>query len=107
MRNCVPADWETTTLGEPTSRFCRGFSRHNPARFRDFYLVFPHENIRATLSLKSVDDPLQPTRTEKSATRSRIFSEEGASIIARMNEVRSLFGTENALMDELNEVSAS
>ena len=36
-----------------TSRFGRGFSRHNLARFRDFYAAFPPKKIRATLSLKS------------------------------------------------------
>jgi predicted nuclease of restriction endonuclease-like (RecB) superfamily len=35
-----------------TKRFGRGFSRHNLARFRDFYAAFPPEKIRATLSLK-------------------------------------------------------
>jgi hypothetical protein len=35
-----------------TQRFGRGFSRHNLARFRDFYTAFPPEKIRATLSLK-------------------------------------------------------
>ena len=36
-----------------TARFGRGFSRHNLARFREFYLVFPPNSIRATASLKS------------------------------------------------------
>ena len=39
--------------GDLTQRFGRGFSRHNLARFRDFYLKFPPDKIRATLSLKS------------------------------------------------------
>ena len=36
-----------------TARFGRGFSRFNLGRFRHFYLAFPAEVIRATLSLKS------------------------------------------------------
>ncbi|MBE3064600.1 MAG: DUF1016 family protein, partial [Spirochaetes bacterium] len=36
-----------------TTRFGRGFSRHNLARFRDFYVTFSVQRIRATLSLKS------------------------------------------------------
>ncbi len=39
-----------------TTRFGRGFSRHNLARFRDVYLVFPPEKIRATVSLKSFEE---------------------------------------------------
>jgi predicted nuclease of restriction endonuclease-like (RecB) superfamily len=35
------------------ARFGRGFSRFNLGRFRQFYLAFPAEVIRATLSLKS------------------------------------------------------
>ncbi|NTW58738.1 MAG: DUF1016 domain-containing protein [Nitrospirae bacterium] len=37
-----------------TDRFGRGFSRHNLARFREFYRAFSPKQIRATLSLKSV-----------------------------------------------------
>jgi len=78
---------------ELTTQFGRGFSRHNLARFRDFYLVFSSEKIRATLSLKSLettetakrataslkssDTPLQAEKTEKSATLSRISPEDG------------------------------
>jgi predicted nuclease of restriction endonuclease-like (RecB) superfamily len=36
-----------------SARFGRGFSRFNLGRFRHFYLAFPPEVIRATLSLKS------------------------------------------------------
>ena len=36
-----------------TQRCGRGFSRFNLARFRSFYLAFPAEKIRATLSLES------------------------------------------------------
>ena len=36
-----------------SSRFGRGFSRHNLARFRDFYLAFPPARIRAIASLES------------------------------------------------------
>ncbi len=36
-----------------TKQFGRGFSRYNLARFRDFYLAFPPERIRATLSRES------------------------------------------------------
>lgn len=39
-----------------TARFGRGFSRFNLARFREFYIVFPPQRIRATLSLKSGAD---------------------------------------------------
>jgi len=42
--------------GELIARFGRGFSRHNLARFRSFYLLFPLAEIRATLSLKSRED---------------------------------------------------
>lgn len=38
-----------------TTRCGRGFSRFNLARFRSFYLAFPPEKIRATLSLKSAE----------------------------------------------------
>jgi predicted nuclease of restriction endonuclease-like (RecB) superfamily len=41
-----------------TARFGRGFSRHNLARFRDFYLAFPPDDIRATVSLGMVTDAL-------------------------------------------------
>ncbi len=41
---------------ELIARFGRGFSRHNLARFRSFYLLFPPEQIRATLSSKSTGD---------------------------------------------------
>jgi len=34
-------------------KFGRGFSRFNLGRFRDFYLAYPADSIRATLSLKS------------------------------------------------------
>ncbi len=36
-----------------TAQCGRGFSRFNLARFRSFYLAFPPDKIRATLSLKS------------------------------------------------------
>ena len=36
-----------------SARFGRGFSRFNLGRFRHFYLAFPAEVIRATLSRKS------------------------------------------------------
>lgn len=51
---------------ELTARFGRGFSRHNLAWFRDFYLAFPPEKIRATLSLKSPEE----AEGEKRATTS-------------------------------------
>jgi predicted nuclease of restriction endonuclease-like (RecB) superfamily len=78
-----------------TKRFGRGFSRHNLARFRDFYAAFPPEKIRATLSLefnrptgtgiratpllKSVDLKISQTMSVKSPaniseTASRKFS---------------------------------
>jgi len=87
---------------ELTARFGRGFSRHNLARFRSFYLLFPPAEIRATLSLKSREDHSQTRQTtlsskslipsvadaEKSATALRISGErEGAIDIARMLEV--------------------
>ena len=40
-----------------TARCGRGFSRFNLARFRSFYLAFPPEKIRATLSLVSTRNP--------------------------------------------------
>ncbi|MDB6136808.1 MAG: hypothetical protein JWM59_5051 [Verrucomicrobiales bacterium] len=43
----------TRLAGDLTARFGRGFSRFNLGRFRQFYLAFPPERIRATLSLKS------------------------------------------------------
>ncbi len=36
-----------------TKQFGRGFSRYNLACFRDFYLAFPPERIRAILSRES------------------------------------------------------
>ncbi len=36
-----------------TAQFGRGFSRFNLGHFRDFYLAYPTESIRETLSLKS------------------------------------------------------
>ena len=82
--------------GELSTRFGRGFSRHNLARFRDFYLTFPPEKIRATLSLKSPEEagggkratasressnvPLQLSGAEKSATLSRISGAVGEAI---------------------------
>jgi len=92
--------------GELSARFGKGFSRHNLARFRDFYLIFSLDKIRATLSrksleeagsekratvsLKSSDGLLQATTTEKSATVSRKLSEDplqGTTIdVARMAE---------------------
>ena len=44
-----------------TARFGRGFSRFNLGRFRQFYLVAPADQIRATLSLKSSDSPIRAT----------------------------------------------
>ena len=89
--------------GELSTRFGRGFSRHNLARFRDFYLTFPPEKIRATVSLKSPEEtggerratasressnvPLQLPGAEKSATLSRISGARGGAIDgARMVE---------------------
>jgi len=82
--------------GELSARFGRGFSRHNLARFRDFYLAFSLDKIRATLSLKSLEEAasekratvslkssdglVQATTTEKSATLSRIFDDRGGAI---------------------------
>ena len=86
---------------EIIERFGRGFSRHNLARFRDFYLAFPSEKIRATVSLKSHEEAggekratvsrkssdglLQATTREKSATVLRISGARGGAIdVARM-----------------------
>jgi len=52
---------------ELSARFGRGFSRYNLARFRSFYLVFPPEQIRATLSPESAEE----SSVEKRATASR------------------------------------
>jgi hypothetical protein len=52
---------------ELTARFGRGFSRHNLARFRNFYLLFPPAQIRATLSLKSREDHSQTKRATLSS----------------------------------------
>jgi hypothetical protein len=86
---------------ELTARFGRGFSRHNLARFRSFYLRFPPTQIRATLSLKSRENHSQTKRAtlsskslipsvadaEKSATVLRISSNRGETIdVARMVE---------------------
>ena len=115
---------------ELTARFGRGFSRHNLARFRDFYLAFPPEKIRATMSLKSREDHSQRRQAtlsskslipsvadaEKSATVLRISSDRGGAIdVARMveafplpcglSEAHQVFGSEmKALMPELSEV---
>lgn len=43
-------------LAKDLTRQCgKGFSRFNLARFRNFYLAFPAEKIRATLSLESAE----------------------------------------------------
>jgi len=89
--------------GELTAHFGRGFSRHNLARFRDFYLAFPPEKIRATVSLKSPeeaggekratasqkssDGTLQSPTAKKSTTLSRISDDRGGAIeLERMIE---------------------
>ena len=62
-----------------SARFGRGFSRFNLGRFRHFYLAFPAEVIRATLSLKSATpnratpllESVGPEIAEKYATASR------------------------------------
>lgn len=62
--------------GELNEWFGRGFSRHNLARFRDFYLAFPPEKIRATVSLKSPEEAGRAKR----ATASRISDDRGGAI---------------------------
>ena len=115
---------------ELTARFGRGFSRHNLARFRSFYLLFPPAEIRATLSLKFREDHSQTKQAtlsskslipsvadaEKSATALRISSDRGGAIdVARMveafplprglSEAHQMFGSEmKALMPELSDV---
>ena len=64
-----------------TERFGRGFSRHNLARFRSFYLLFPPAEIRATLSLKSREDhsqTKQATLSSKSLIPSVADAEKSA-----------------------------
>jgi hypothetical protein len=119
--------------GALSERFGRGSSRHNLARFRDFYLAFPPEKIRATVSLKSPeeagrekratasqkssDGTLQSPTTKKSAALSRISDDQGGVMeLARrvgafpssLAKAGSLFGSElKTLMQELNEVLVS
>lgn len=61
-------------LGDDLSQRCgKGFSRFNLARFRTFYLAYPPEKIRATLSLKSAGP-------EERAIRATLSLESEAAI---------------------------
>ena len=61
-------------LGNDLSRRCgKGFSRFNLARFRTFYLAYPAEKIRATLSLES-------SGAEARAIRATLSLESGPAV---------------------------
>lgn len=53
-----------------SERFGRGFSRFNLGRFRAFYLAFPSDQIRATLSLESLENEKRATASLESTSKS-------------------------------------
>ena len=82
-----------------SARFGRGFSRFNLGRFRHFYLAFPAEVIRATLSLKSATPNratplLESVGPEISATLSRKSPAEKYATASRNSAAQR---TSNAL----------
>ena len=82
-----------------SARFGRGFSRFNLGHFRHFYLAFPAEVIRATLSLKSATPNratplLESVGPEISATLSRKSPAEKYATASRNSAAQR---TSNAL----------
>jgi len=98
----------TQLAADLSARFGRGFSRFNLGRFRHFYLAFPAEVIRATLSLKSATPnratPLlesvgpaisetlsRKSPTEKYATASRNSVAQPAGNVLRISNLAAAF----------------
>ena len=62
-----------TLAADLTRQFGRGFSRQNLQYMRQFYVVFPPDRIRQTVSGKSAPN-IRQTVSSKSETLSRIFT---------------------------------
>jgi predicted nuclease of restriction endonuclease-like (RecB) superfamily len=65
-----------------TGRFGRGFSRPNLQRFREFYLRFPLNEIRSTLSSKSRSAALPKIRSTASGNSEAVVRKSRVAVVA-------------------------